>query len=554
VRTSRVKIAQGRILRFTAYIVSNPGQKSMQTHLVVEFIIWLLIAASIIAVVAARLRVPYTVALVLGGLALGMVRTPFLQDVTGLRPDWLTPDIALVIFLPPLLFEGSVKIQFRHLRENFIPILLLANIGVLVATIITGFVIHWEVGLPILTGLLFGSIISATDPISVLSIFKSMTVSKRLSVIVEGESLFNDGTAAVLFAILLAGIKTGNLSVYTAIESFLVVVLGGAAVGLSFGYIISKVTQRIDEPRIEITLTTILAYSSYLVADGLHLSGVIARVAAGLTIGNFGARVGMSPRTKVAMWSFWEYSSFVINSIVFLLIGLEVRVTEILHFWQATLLAIGAVLLGRAISVYTVAPINNVFAEKISRRWQHVLVWGGMHGALSLALALSLDQSFPFRDQILTMTFGAVAFTIIVQGLTIKHLLRALGVSTSKEDLYGRARVREIALAAAQTELDSMFRSHLVSPPVYARYRRELETQLEKAASDIAEIYSKDESRASEEIHVAKMRLIAAEKSSIEEAVHEGIISAQSAKSMIDAADRELDQLANRDEDSRDSG
>jgi len=522
----------------------------MQTNLVIEFILWLLIAASVIAVVAARLRVPYTVALVLGGLALGMVRTPFLQNITGQRPDWLTPEIALVIFLPPLLFEGSVKIQFRHLRENFIPILLLANMGVLVATIITGFVIHWEVGLPIMVGLLFGAIISATDPISVLSIFKSMAVSKRLSVIVEGESLFNDGTAAVLFAILLAGIKTGDLGVQSGIERFLVVVLGGAAVGLTFGYVISKVTQKIDEPRIEITLTTILAYSSYLVADGLHLSGVIATVAAGLTIGNFGARVGMSPRTRVALWSFWEYFSFVINSIVFLLIGLEVRVTEILHSWQATLLAIGAVLLGRAISVYTVAPINNIFAEKISRRWQHVLVWGGMHGALSLALALSLDQSFPYRSQILSMTFGAVAFTLIVQGLTIKPLLRALGVSSSKEDLYGRARVREIAVAAAQGELDSMFRSHLISPPVFERYRHELESQMEKAKSDVTEIYHKDENRASEEIHLVKVRLIAAEKSSIEEAVHAGLISEQSAKGMIDAADRELDRLTNPDEKS----
>jgi len=526
----------------------------MQTHLAVEFIIWLMVAASFIAVVAARLRIPYTVALVLGGLALGMVHTPFLQSVTGQRPDWLTPSVTLIIFLPPLLFEGSVKIQFRHLRENAIPILLLANIGVLVATAITGFVLHWEVGVPLLIALLFGSIISATDPISVLSIFKSMAVSQRLSIIVEGESLFNDGTAAVLFAILLAGIETGNLNIRTGIEEFLVVVLGGAAVGLAFGYVISKITQRIDEPRIEITLTTILAYSSYLAADSLHLSGVIATVAAGLTIGNFGARVGMSPRTRVAMWSFWEYLSFVINSIVFLLIGLEVRVSDILHTWHATLLAIGAVLLGRAISVYAVAPINNIFAEKIPKRWQHVLVWGGMHGALSLALALSLAPTFPYREQILTMTFGAVAFTIIVQGLTIKPLLRALRLSTSKEDDYERARVRQIALAAAQRELDSMFRSHLVSRPVYERYREEIEAQLKKAETEVAEIYGKNEARAAEEVRLAKVRLVAAEKSSIEEAVHDGLISAQSASDMINAADRALDSLTNPDKNPGKSG
>jgi Na+:H+ antiporter len=140
-------LGQGKVQKIIIHF-TGPQEQIMQTTLVVEFMLWLLIAASIIAVVAARLRVPYTVALVLGGQALGMVRTPFLQNVTGQRPDWLTPEIALVIFLPPLLFEGSVKIQFRHLRENFMPILLLANVGVLVATLITGLVIHWKVRLP----------------------------------------------------------------------------------------------------------------------------------------------------------------------------------------------------------------------------------------------------------------------------------------------------------------------------------------------------------------------------------------------------------------------
>ncbi|HUZ46094.1 MAG TPA: Na+/H+ antiporter [Terriglobia bacterium] len=515
----------------------------MNTNLVVEFIIWLLIAASVIAVIAARLRIPYTVALVLGGLALGAIHIPFLQNITGQRPDWLTPDVALIIFLPPLLFEGSVKIQLKHLRDNLIPILLLANVGVLVATVITGYVVHWEVGLPILAALLFGSIISATDPISVISIFKDLAVNKRLSIIVEGESLFNDGTAAVLFGILLAGFSAGRLSVSAGIAKFLVVVLGGAAVGLGLGYIASKITQQIDEPRIEITLTTVLAYTAYLAANSLHLSGVIATVAAGLTIGNFGVRIGMSPRTRVAMWSFWEYFSFVINSIVFLLIGLEVRLTDLLHVWPATLLAIGAVLLGRALSVYAVSPVNNAFSEKIPFRWQHVMVWGGMHGALSLALALSLPPTFPYREQILAMTFGAVAFTIVVQGLTIKSLLRFLGIATSKEDDYERARVRQIAIGSARAELDSMVRGHLISYPIYERFHHELQGQLEQVKSEIVEIYRKDETRASEEIRLATLRLVTAEKSSIEQAMRDGIISSLSAKNMIDTAERALDQL-----------
>jgi CPA1 family monovalent cation:H+ antiporter len=538
-----VKIDSGRGAAIINSVVSDILKGLMQANLVVEFIIWLLIVASVIAIIAARLRIPYTVALVLGGLALSAIHPSFLQNVTGQRPDWLTPDIALIIFLPPLLFEGSVKIRLQHLRENVIPILLLANVGVLAAVGITGFVLRREVGLPILTALLVGSIISATDPISAISVFKDMAVNKRLSIIFEGESLFNEGTAAVLFGIILAGFSTGQLSLRSGIEKFLVVTLGGAAMGLGLGYLASKVTQRIDEPRIEITVTMILAYASYLAANSLHLSGVIATVAAGLTIGYFDARIGVSPRTRVAMWSFWEYGSFVISSIVFLLIGLEVRITDILHVWPATLLAIAAVLLGRVLSVYVISPINNVFSEKIPVRWQHVLVWGGMHGALSLALVLSLPPTFPYRNQILAMTFGAVAFTIGVQGLTIKPLLQFLGIATSKEDDYECARVRQLAVGSACAELDLMLRSHLISYPVYERFHRELEEQLAQVKSEIIEIYRKDETRASEEVRLATLRLVTAEKSSIEQAVQNGLISAQSAKNMIDTAERALDQL-----------
>lgn len=515
----------------------------MTTNLAVEFLIWLLIAASVIAVVAARLRVPYTVALVLGGLLLGSVHLPIMDSLIGHKPDWLMPSVSLYIFLPALLFEGSLKLQFRQLRENAVTILLLSTLGVLLATLITGFAAHWVLNLSLLVGLVFGAITAATDPISVLSIFKEVTVPKGLSIIVEGESLFNDGTAAVLYGILVAGVVSGSFGFWSGVQAFFVEVLGGVGLGVAMGYLFSKLTEKIDEPQIEITLTTILAYSSYLIAQSLHVSGVIATVSAGLMVGNLGARVGMSARTRIALWSFWEYFSFVINSLVFLLIGLQVRVGTLLHTWRATLLAIGTVVLGRVVSVYVLVPASNLFGRKVPLRWQHILVGGGIRGALSLALALSLSDTFPFREQILAVTFGVVSFTIVVQGLGIKPLLHVLGMTTAAEDDYDRARVCKISISTAQAELEALLRSHAVSAPTYKQLREELDTRLVQLNAQITEIYEKDKLRIFPEIQMARRRLIAAEKSSIEQAVHDGLISRRTAAKMMEAYDQELDGL-----------
>jgi CPA1 family monovalent cation:H+ antiporter len=392
-----------------------------------EFLVWLLIAAAIIAMLAKSLRIPYTASLVLGGLLLGTIHIPLLSPLQpGNRPDWLTPDVILILFLPALVFEGSVKLDVRELLRNSLPLLLLANAGVLLAALVTGFVVHWLIGLPVLVALLFGAVISATDPISVLAIFKDLGVDKRLSLIMEAESLLNDGTAVVLSGILLAAVVAERLNVPSGIEQYFLAVVGGAVLGSGLGYLASRITGTVDDPQIEITLTTILAYGSYLLAFQLHVSGVIATAAAGLILGNVGSKGGMSSRTLTAMRSFWEYISFVMNSLVFLLIGLEIHVRELLQNWTSVVLAIGAVLLGRVLSVYLFVPLSNRFAEKISFRWQHVVVWGGLRGALALALALSLQSTFPYREQILDLTFGVVIFSILVQGLTIKPLVKLL--------------------------------------------------------------------------------------------------------------------------------
>jgi monovalent cation:H+ antiporter, CPA1 family len=393
----------------------------------VEFLIWLLIAASVIAVIARRIGIPYTVALVFGGLLLSAVHLPALAPLhQGNRPNWLTPDVILTLFLPALLFEGSLKIELRHIKTDIVPLLLLANLGVLIATLVTGLVIYYAIGMSLIVALLFGSMVSATDPISVLSIFKEVAVDERLSVIVEGESLLNDGTAVTLFQILLASAVGGGVGLVWGAGQFLLSVVGGALLGLALGYFVSKLTKRIDDAQIEITFTTILAYGTFLLARHLHLSGVIATVAAGLVIGNFAATTAMSARTLTALRSFWEYASFIINSLVFLLIGLEVRLGGVLREWKPILIAIAAIFIGRILSVYTLVPFSNLFSKRIPFMWQHVLVWGGLRGALSLALALSLDSTFPYRDQILNLTFGVVVFSIVVQGLSIKPLLRML--------------------------------------------------------------------------------------------------------------------------------
>jgi CPA1 family monovalent cation:H+ antiporter len=523
----------------------------MSTFSAVEFLLWLLLAASVVAVITTRLRIPYTVALVVGGLSLGLVHLPIVEQLISQRPDWLTPDVALVVFLPALLFEGSLKIQLRHLRENLVPILLLATLGVFVAALITSYAVHWAIGLPIGAALVFGAIVAPTDPISVLAIFRREAVPKRLEVVVEGESLFNDGTAAVLFGILVGGTSPGGLSVSAGVQEFLVVVLGGVALGLVFGFVISKITERIDDPQIEITLTTIAAYGSFLAAQSLHLSGVIATVTTGLMIGNFGARFGMSPHTRVSLWSFWEYVSFVINSIVFLLIGLQVRVGDLLHAWQPVLLAVGAVLLGRALSVYSLSPVSNYFTEKIPTRWQHVLVAGGLRGSLSLALALGLPTQFPYRSQILAMTFGVVAFTIVVQGMMIRPLLGLLGITSKREDEYDRARVRRGAILSAQAQLDDLLKQNRISTPAYELLRRELDERLDHAQQELTSLSERNEGRIRSEVRQVRARLKAAEKSSIEQALHDGLTLPRTASKMIEEVDSSLEELRESGEGDR---
>ncbi len=513
---------------------------------VVELLLLLLIAASLIAMVTRRLRIPYTIALVFGGVLIDLFHIPLVERMgpDGSATGWLTPEIIFMVFLPGLLFEAGININVHVLLRNLAPILSVAIFGLLIAALVTGYAVYVWTGLALLPALVFGALISATDPISVLALFKQLGVSKRLATIVEGESLFNDGTAVVLFQILLAALATGEIHPLDGVGRFFMVALGGLGVGLGLGYVISKVTARIDDPQVEITLTTILAYGSFLLAEHFHVSGVIATVGAGLMIGNFGAQVGMSSRTKIALWSFWEYVGFVINSLIFLLIGIEVHVLDLVQYWQPILLAIVATLLGRTLAVYTLTPIvNRFFKPAVPLAWQHVLTWGGIHGGVSIALALSLATDFPERGLVLAMTFGVVAFSIVVQGLTVSPLMRSLGVEMGSEDEYDRTRVRQMASAAALRELTEMRDHHMLTPPVFRKLQTEVEAEQAQVEDRIKSLHQQDAHWAEEEERVARSQMLRAEKAAIQRAVTDGLISLHTAEEMSAEADEELEGL-----------
>ena len=514
----------------------------METAALIEFLLLLLIAASLIAMATIRLKIPYTVALVVGGFLIDLFHFRIVEQV-GEGEGLLTPEVIMMLFLPALLFEAGINIHIRHLRENLIPILLFAVFGVVSATVVTGFAVHLGAGLPLMVAMVFGALIAATDPISVLALFKEMGISKRLAVLVEGESLFNDGTAVVVFGILLEAVRTGHLDPATGVGKFIFVALGGAALGVALGYVVSKITERVDNPQIEITLTTVLAYGSFLIAEHLQVSGVIATVGAGLMIGNFGAEVGMSSRTRVALWSFWEYLGFVVNSLVFLLIGIEVHISDLLSSWPAIALAVGAVLLGRLISIYALTPVANSLTDKIPRSWQHVLFWGGIHGSVSIALALSLEADFPHRREILAMTFGVVAFSIIIQGLTVKPLARRLGLEEGQEDEYDRVKVRQMAATAALAELDELEKGHVISPQICDQLRAELQEQIQQVRGEIDALHGRYRTWAEEEIKLARTRMIAAQKTVIQRATGQGLISLHTAETILAQADDELDAV-----------
>ena len=397
----------------------------------VGVIVILLMVGVVVLALSKRSRLPFTVLLVLVGVLLAQlaeVGPAFLAPFAHYR---ISPDVILFVFLPTLIYESAVSLEARQLKKNLTPILSLAIPGLLLSTAIIGAIVAALTPIPFTEALLLGAILSATDPVAVISIFKQLGAPKRLTTLVEGESLFNDATSIVVAGILI-DVAMRGLTGDTAIQGiigFFIVFFGGMAVGFVLAWLCGLLLGLVDrDPLIELTMTTILAYASFLIAEHvLHVSGVMATVMAGLTMGGWG-RTKISPSVAHDLHSFWELLAYIANALIFLLVGLSINLTTLWESIHLVAAAVAAMLVARALVIFGVLPLVGSLSEPVGRRYQAVMFWGGLRGAIALAIALHLPDSFPYKDVFFSVVAGAVLFTLFVNGLTIEPLVRKLGL------------------------------------------------------------------------------------------------------------------------------
>ena len=385
----------------------------------------LLFVASLVAIVTRQLKLPYSVGLVTAGILLALL--PVGLDVE------LTPELVFTLLLPPLVFEAAIQIPWRPFRRELPLLLLLVTIGVALAAASVAAGMHYLLGWSWLGAAFFGVLMAATDPVSVIALFRSVPVDERLHLVVESESLLNDGAAAVAFAILV-GVAGGAAPGLLPIGGqLLYIILGGLAAGAVVAGPLLLIAWRTEDHLVEITLTTLAAFGSFLLAEHFHVSGVLAALTAGLMVGGFGWMGPISDPGRSAVLSFWEYIAFLANSFVFILIGSHEAEIALAPVLMTAAVAILLSLVGRAAAVYPVGLLFRGSHLSLPATYQHVLWWGGLRGALALALALAIPAGVPERGDIITVSLAVVAFSIFVQGLTMAPFVRRLGLIRERE-------------------------------------------------------------------------------------------------------------------------
>ncbi|GAA0342111.1 Na+/H+ antiporter [Bacillus carboniphilus] len=510
-------------------------------HHIFEMGLLMVILAAGITAIAKKFKQPYPIVLVVVGAIIGLLDIPFLEPVKLLVTEEETFHFMVItLFLPALLGEAALKLPYSKLRDNKGPILSLAFGGTFLSFLVIGFSLYWIFDFSIPTSFVFAALMSATDPVSVLSIFKSVGVQKRLAIVVEGESLFNDGLAVVLFKIsafsLLMYIDMGVPGIGSGVFEFAKVVFLGVLIGGALGYGFSILVKYFDDYPLEIIFSILLFYGSFLLAENIHASGVIAVVVGAIIFGNYGASIGMSPTTKLNINNFWDVAALLANSLVFLMVGLEITRIQFSDKWGFIIVAVLLVLIARSIAVYT----SLVFQKDFPTKWKHIINWGGLKGSLSIALVLSLPKDFPDRDLILILAFSVVFFSLIVQGLTIKPFIGMLGVRPKQkgneefEELLARLHRAEIGIE----ELNRIKRKLFITEVVYREFIQKYEEEIEHIQHALTNLFETSPELKEKQMKALERHTLYAESDAIRKLVQEEIISNET-------ADRQQENIIN---------
>ena len=483
----------------------------------------LLLIAALVSWFTKLVRFPYTVGLVIVGVLITML----MPEKPEMDPA-LARELILLILLPPLIFEAALHIEFSEFRDNLLTMLVFAIPGVLLTTILVGWLLATVTGLPLITMLVFGALIAATDPVAVTAIFRDLGLPKRLGLLTEGESLLNDATAIVVFTLLLEfALDPVRFSFSQGVIEFARVSGVGLLVGFGLGYVAYHLIRQIDDYLVETVLSVVLAYGSYLLAEQIHASGVLAVLASGLLIGNSGRRYGMSHTTRNVLIHIWEFMAFLANTFVFLLIGLLIDLDKLFGSLLLLAAAILITLFARIITVFGFSPLLNRFAlNRTPFSWQAVLVWGGLRGGIALALALTLPSNLVGHDQVLVMTFGVVLFTLGVQATTLPALLRRLGLLSGGKNLieYERRRARLAAVRAGEQFLQSQYKQGLVTKENYEVVLPELQAEIHQFSGEVEEALTILPDIRDDELEITRKEVLQVKRETLRTLRHDGMI------------------------------
>jgi CPA1 family monovalent cation:H+ antiporter len=500
-------------------------------------LILLLLIATAVALVTQRLRISYVAGLVLAGLPI----TDLLSRRIGLDPF-----LVLNLLLPILIFEAAINTDISRLRSTFKPIALLAGPGSVFSAAIIAVLVKFGLGLDWIPALLVGVILANTDTVSIIAVFKEIRVPSRLLTIVEGETLFNDTAALVTFNLLLVIYATGTISTTQVIKEVLIVALGGGLVGAVLGYLCLPIYVRLRDPLSSLLLTVALALGAFQLGQFLGVSGAVAVVIAGLVFGNLGLPRSASASDRITLISFWEYAGFIVNTFIFLLIGIEINPLTLWQTLPSIVLVILAYQLGRILSVYSLLWVLRWIDRPIPLRWQHILILGNIKGSLSMALAVAIPLALTGRELIIELVFGAVLFSLVIQGLALPWLIKKLNisqVSAVTRDI-GQLQLQLIASKAAQDELANLLKSGVLPKAVYEELWASYQAKVAVSERRLRDAYNQSRSGQMEpnngQLDAIRRRLFLAEKAALSDALRKRIVPENLVQSYVKGLDEKL--------------